>query len=536
MILSSLHENLAKLGFTKEESEFYVFLYSIGPGTARTIARRFNINRVKAYRTLKDLEEKGLVVRTMERPVRFTAQPIDGVLNDKIHETKEALQDIEANKSKILEDLKKIKDQNISTISDPIFRIYQGRQQIYDLISGMCNRVKNEIRIVTTSTDFRRLRLWGLDDRFVNLTNQGIKVSILTEINESNIKDVEEIQDDLEIRHLSVPSSVRVVTMDNTEVITSVAMDDTMSMTTTNDTGLWTNALGFTATTQIFYDALWNDAPDSHVYITSIKTGIKPQELISIRTNEEYANYYLSLIEHSEESIDIMVNKLQDLPFPIGKLLVQAPTRKIRILTQVETSMSSVLQQAISLADIRHNEKETEFSILIVDDKVNLLRVSGSSTSIHAVWSNLIDYTQTISLIFEDYWAKSLPADSRFRELMLVQNRFEMAQSLKDSLSDAGWSVEVPGSLVGEDGLVHGFDLIAKNDYRVIAVNLVVDGDGFNQLFELSSKKMNLIGVELVLGSIRELQEEVVRMSALYGIHMIQDIDINVLSEKILKI
>ena len=97
MSLNTLHENLTRFGFTREEAEFYVFLSAIGPATARTIARRFNINRVKAYRTLKDLEEKGLVVKIMGRPLRFTAQPIEGLIRDKINETRLSLQELEDN-------------------------------------------------------------------------------------------------------------------------------------------------------------------------------------------------------------------------------------------------------------------------------------------------------------------------------------------------------------------------------------------------------------------------------------------------------
>jgi sugar-specific transcriptional regulator TrmB len=536
MSLTSLHENLTRFGFTREEAEFYVFLSAIGPATARTIARRFNVNRVKAYRTLKDLEEKGLVVKIMGRPLRFTAQPIEGLIQNKINETKLSLQELEANQEKIREDLEKIKDKNISVDDDPIFRIYQGRQQVYELLAGMCDRVKEEMMIVTTSTDFLRLGLWGIDERLVDLTKRGIKVNILIEVKESNIREIEEIQGDLEIRHLSVPSPVRIVTMDNVETLSSVAMDDTMSMTTQNDTGLWTNAVGFTAAMQIFYNAIWSDAPSSEVIINSIKTGKKPQELITIRSMTEYNQYFKSLIENSEKSIDIMVNQIQDLPLTVVQLLKEAHTRKIRVLTHVEDSMSATLREALEVADVRHNDNESKFSILLVDGIENLLTTSGTESSIQAVWSNLGDYVQTTSLIFEDYWEKSRPVDIRFRELITDQNKMEIAQAVVDPLLIQGWSVDAPGVIVGTAGVETQFDIIARHEDRVLAVNLIIDGDGFNPLFELGSRRMDLDGVTLVLASIHELEEEVVRMSLLYGVTLIHGFDVKELSEKILEI
>jgi sugar-specific transcriptional regulator TrmB len=533
MSLNTLHENLTRFGFTREEAEFYVFLSAIGPATARTIARRFNINRVKAYRTLKDLEEKGLVIKIMGRPLRFTAQPIEGLIRDKINETRLSLQELEHNQTQIMEDLDKIKDENISADDDPVFRIYQGRQQIYELLAGMCDRVKEELMIVTTSTDFLRLSLWGIDERLMDLSKSGIKVNILIEVTESNLKEIEEIQGDLEIRHLSVPSPVRIVTMDNVETLSSVAMDDTMSMTTPNDTGLWTNAVGFTAAMQIFYNAIWHDAPSSEVMINSLKTGRKPQELITIRSVREYNLYFKSLLEHSEESIDIMVNKIQDLPLPVVPLLEEVQTKKIRILTHVEDSMSATLRATLAVADVRHNDNESKFSVIIVDGRENLLTTSGMESSIHAVWSNLEDYVQTTSLIFEDYWEKSRPVEVRFRELITEQNKMEIAQTIVDPLISDGWSVEAPGTITGATGVENPFDIVARFGERVIAVNLNIDGDGYNSLFELSSRKMDLDGVILVLGSIRELEEEVVRMSILYGITLIHGLDVKGLSEKI---
>ena len=44
---------------------------------------------------------------------------------------------------------------------------------------------------------------------------------------------------------------------------------------------------------------------------------------------------------------------------------------------------------------------------------------------------------------------------------------------------------------------------------------------------------MDLGGIDLILGSIRGLGEEVVRLSALYGIDLIHDVDVNELARKI---
>ena len=91
MALDRLSEKLIDFGFTKDEAEVYVFLSSMGPSPARVVSRRFDINRMRAYRTLKSLEEKGLVERIIGRPMRFVANPLQESLSRYIDGFRERL-------------------------------------------------------------------------------------------------------------------------------------------------------------------------------------------------------------------------------------------------------------------------------------------------------------------------------------------------------------------------------------------------------------------------------------------------------------
>ena len=78
MATERLAAKLRGFGLEKEEAEIYVFISASGPTPARVVARRFNLNRMKAYRSLKALEEKEFVQRVMGRPVKFVAAPLEG--------------------------------------------------------------------------------------------------------------------------------------------------------------------------------------------------------------------------------------------------------------------------------------------------------------------------------------------------------------------------------------------------------------------------------------------------------------------------
>ena len=415
MSISEVSGRLKEFGFTEYEAEIYVFLSALGPTPARVVARRFNISRMKAYRTLKELEERGVVHRIMGRPYKFVADPIEKVLKQQIESIRERLSLLLENEERIKEDLDRLSKVEPSILEEPRFRIYQGRQQVYELLTQMCERVKKEIFIVTTSSELLRFSFWGIDNRLKNLTQKGIKVRLLSQVDDANIKEVEELMESIEIRHIILPSPVRFVTIDDNENLTSVAMDDSMSMTTQEDTGLWTNAPSFTSVMKVFYEALWSMAPEANVIINAIRTGEMPQEFTNIRSFEEYSQRYSNMIKNAKKTVDIIVKRIQDLTLPIRDVIIAGHGRNMRILTIIDESQSETLSQIMKTAEIRHLSTDTNLSLLIVDNRESLLTTSSQSSSTQAVWSNLEAYVETMTLVFKDFW--SVP---EYSELMNI--------------------------------------------------------------------------------------------------------------------
>jgi sugar-specific transcriptional regulator TrmB len=536
MSISEVSGRLKEFGFTEFEAEIYVFLSALGPTPARVVARRFSISRMKAYRTLKELEERGMVNRIMGRPYKFVAEPIDKVLKQQIESIRERLSHLVENEEKIKEDLDRLSNVEPSILEEPRFRIYQGRQQVYELLTQMCERVIKEIFIVTTSSELLRFSFWGIDNRLKNLTQKGTKVRLLSQVDDSNIKEVEELMESIEIRHIILPSPVRFVTIDDNENLTSVAMDDSMSMTTQEDTGLWTNAPSFTSVMKVFYEALWSMAPEANVIINAIRTGEMPQEFTNIRSFEEYSQRYSNMIKNAEKTVDIIVKRIQDLSLPIRDVIIAGHGRIMRILTIIDESQSETLSQIMKTAEVRHLSTDTNLSLLIVDNRESILTTSSQSSSTQAVWSNLEAYVETMTLVFKDFWRNASPAQMRYLELMNQQNKEEITQILYDSLQQNGWTVKVPGNLSGITGINYTFDLIAENEIETIGLNINLGEDAFNQVFELSARKMDLSKSTIALASIKPLEEEVKRLAELYGIKLIQADDAINLTNSILKI
>jgi sugar-specific transcriptional regulator TrmB len=262
-------ERLLHFGFTKTEAEAYLFLLMAGPCPAGVVAYKLKINRMKAYRTLKALEERRAAEVTVERPVKFVPTPLKEVLEQCVEETKVKASAQEESMKEIINDWEKLYKVE-AVVEKPKFRILESRRQVYDLLLQMCERAKSTVRLVTTRNDLYRLQFAGVDDTLKGFKD--VKVSVLTQVDQSGIKAVEDYLRFAEVRHIGLPTTMRFLVIDESEAVTTFAMDDSMSITTQDDTGLWTNAASYVKAMEASFDALWRTGVPAQEVLNGLKT------------------------------------------------------------------------------------------------------------------------------------------------------------------------------------------------------------------------------------------------------------------------
>jgi sugar-specific transcriptional regulator TrmB len=412
MALEKLSEQLSEFGFTKEEAEVYVFLSSMGSSPARVISRRFTFNRMKAYRILKSLEEKGLVERIIGRPMKFVATPVQESLERYLEGYRERLKELEVKQKDVVEDWKQISKEMNEQDEESRFRIFEGRQQIYDLLVQMFERVRKEICIVTTKRDLHRLALMGIDDRLRTISIKGVSVRILTQVESPDITALEYFRDFAEIRHIPLPTPIRFVTIDERETLTTTSMEDSMSLTTHEDAGLWTNASSYNSAMKIFFDALWRLATKASVIIEALQTGITPQEITVIRSDSDFQKSFIKMISKSEKSVQIMASSLNDLPYSIEDLKrILDEGMNVKIMTHLNPDSSMDISDFFKEAEVKHSLNPFDLQLLIIDKKEALMNIPSTQGQNKAIWSNLEPYVDTLIRIFDDYWSREDKAD-----------------------------------------------------------------------------------------------------------------------------
>lgn len=103
MKVESLNRKILELGLEEEEAKYFVFISIMGSTPIRSVVNRYNENRVKVYRVLKKLEEKGFVEKLMGRPVKYVAKPLDELFQKSIDDLQLRLKELEARAYKIFD-------------------------------------------------------------------------------------------------------------------------------------------------------------------------------------------------------------------------------------------------------------------------------------------------------------------------------------------------------------------------------------------------------------------------------------------------
>ena len=101
-LLSVLQEKLRDFSLTKNESKIYIFLSRKGAQKAIEISRSEKIPRTEVYHLLSNLEAKGIVLPSIQKPTRFSAVDIE-----------DAIDSIIENQEKKIEELKILKNDMI---------------------------------------------------------------------------------------------------------------------------------------------------------------------------------------------------------------------------------------------------------------------------------------------------------------------------------------------------------------------------------------------------------------------------------------
>jgi sugar-specific transcriptional regulator TrmB len=178
--LMMIEDTLSRYGLLKNEIRVYLHLARFGERKAGEVAESISLHRTETYRILRDLEKKGIVFSVFEKPLKFTAVPLDKAIDLLIEVQKMRIQLLEKEKAGLVNIWESMPQPKVEKVKKEIFQILEGGQQIILKASELLDRSKSEFQIFAPSEYLAQLYHGEFTDKLRKCISK-LKITLLTE-------------------------------------------------------------------------------------------------------------------------------------------------------------------------------------------------------------------------------------------------------------------------------------------------------------------------------------------------------------------
>ncbi len=246
---------LEDYGITTEEARFYVGLLRIGTGKVSEISHYTNTDRVKGYKILENLRNQGFVSSTLSSPILFSANDPKTVFDELLKKKKSGIQRLERNQARLIENLEKLKGHTVET-NLPKLSVISGRDNIYNEIIKIIEDTKDELYLVTSTSDLIRMYYTDIPEAIKKALKRKVEIKLMTEFEVSEKTDCVK---NLGLDHFKVaklPSQGRIV-CNSSQIIMSGYTAKTSRIHASDDSALITNSDEITGNMQSLCRFMW---------------------------------------------------------------------------------------------------------------------------------------------------------------------------------------------------------------------------------------------------------------------------------------
>lgn len=310
-------KTLESLGLAPLDAQIYVFLGKKGPRIARDITASLRMPKQKIYSSIKNLQNKGIVTATLERPTKFGVVPFEKVLDLFVKAKTEEVHRIEEGKKEFLSDWQSI---TLAETGDqsPRFTIIEGKNYIFPRLRQMIEESTNQLSVIFTVPDLMRAEQNGLlDAAFSHVSKTNMKFKFLTELSEENLKAVKLLLErmpksgfDFEVRtpELGLKLISRMLIKDDAEVAFFISQETNRAERQAADVCLWTNSSAIVNSFKAVFENLWGNSTAIEKKIAEIETGEPTAKTCVINDPAVAKKKYYDVLNSAKTEIVMMTS------------------------------------------------------------------------------------------------------------------------------------------------------------------------------------------------------------------------------------
>lgn len=270
-----VRKTIRNLGLTNTESTVYINLANRGLIKCGEVAQNLKMSKSQVYHVLKILQNKGWVQSTLEFPTRFTAIPIEEVMDSQIKLKHEEAQSIDSAKKELLSHMRALDKNNEEQTPQKIV-VIDGRNKMFVKIFQMIEEAKDEIKVILSGYPLSEITSMGIYPvTFKKLKKGKIRIRVLTQPTKDNQKMIKQtlktlkqrgLENQVELRYLADPNlRCRLQIKDKQEALLHQTPNSAPSPKENQEgSAIWTNSTAFVAVCNALFEELWADPKGAH--------------------------------------------------------------------------------------------------------------------------------------------------------------------------------------------------------------------------------------------------------------------------------
>ncbi len=246
---------LEDYGLTEEEARVYIGVLRIGTGKVSEISHFTNTDRVKGYKILENLRSEGYVTSTLSSPILFSANDPKTTFDTILTKKKSGIQRLEKNQARLIENLEKLKGHSVVS-NLPKLSVISGRDNIYNEIKKIIDETKDEMYLVTSTSDLIRMYYTDIPAAIKKALKRKVEIKLMTEF---EVSDKTDCVKNLGLNYFKVaklPSQGRIV-CNSSQIIMSGYTSKTSRIHASDDSALVTNSDEITSNMQSLCKFMW---------------------------------------------------------------------------------------------------------------------------------------------------------------------------------------------------------------------------------------------------------------------------------------
>jgi len=270
--LLMIEETLSRYGLLKNEIRVYLYLARFGQKKAGEVAESISLHRTETYRILRDLEKKGIVFSVFEKPLKFTAVPLDKAVDLLIDAQKMKIQLLEKEKVGLVNIWQSMPQPKVEKVKKEIFQILEGGQQIVLKANELLEKTKSEFQIFAPSEYLAQLYHGDFTDKLMKRLGK-LKITLLTDNSQKSKFFIEQMKlPRASYRVVDAENLPCFMISDGKELLMAVEESETYEEGSGNKksktVALWTNYTAFVWTLQTLLSKLLESGkPAQQIYL-----------------------------------------------------------------------------------------------------------------------------------------------------------------------------------------------------------------------------------------------------------------------------